>query len=210
MAPRAYFSETRRQLQAELKARLAAAAAELHAEQGAIATSYADIARRAGVSLPTVYHHFPSQEELISACTGHAASLAPPLPAADILAAPDLPAAAEAIVDALDRIHAHFEPWQVWREHRLIPALGALADTRRRELTKLLEQVLARHGAGARAARIAAVWESLLHFELWHRLARAHQLPRAAVRRTLVQLLLAASGPQPAAPRPPSVPKEMK
>ena len=200
MAPRAYNNETRRQQQAQLKARLAAAAAQLHAEKGAVATSYADIAQRAGVSLPTMYNHFPTQDALIAACTGHVAGLAPPLPVEDILAAPDLGAAAQALVDGMDRIHAHFEPWLVWREHQVVPALGAVAESRRNQLTQLLRQVLAHHVGSASGARLAAVWESLLHFELWYRLARVHQFPRAAVRRTLVQLLLAAVGPQPAAP----------
>ncbi len=41
---------------------------ELHSEQGILATSWEDIARRAGVSLATVYRHFPSLNELVPAC----------------------------------------------------------------------------------------------------------------------------------------------
>jgi AcrR family transcriptional regulator len=200
MAPRAYNNEIRLQQQAELKARIAAAAAELHAEKGAIATSYSDIAQRAGVSLPTIYNHFPTQDALIAACTGHAAQLAPPLPAEQILASADIAAAAHALVDAMDRIHAHFEPWKVWREHQVVPALGAMADAQRKQLTGLIEQVVARQLGATAPPGLAAVWESLLHFELWHRLVRGHKLSRAAVRRTLVHLLLAVAGPQPAAP----------
>ena len=55
MPPRPYDNASRQLQQAELKSRIAAAAAELHASQGALATSYAQIAERAGVSLPTVY-----------------------------------------------------------------------------------------------------------------------------------------------------------
>jgi AcrR family transcriptional regulator len=202
MAPRAYNNETRLQQQAQLKARIAAAAAELHAERGAVATSYADIAQRAGVSLPTVYNHFPSEDHLIAACTGHAAQSAPALPVEQIMGAPDLAAAAQLLVEAMDRIHAHYEPWQVWHEHRLVPALGALAETRRRDATALIQQLLARHLGAAGTPGLAAVWESLLHFDLWHRLTRQHRLARSVVRRTLVHLLLAAGGPRPATPSP--------
>src|SRR5687767_2873240 len=106
MPPRAYNNESRTQQQAELKARIAAAAAELHATQGALATSYAQIAQQAGVSLPTVYKHFPTMDELLEACTGHAAALAPPFPIDAILAAPELPAAARLLVDACDATNA--------------------------------------------------------------------------------------------------------
>jgi AcrR family transcriptional regulator len=200
MAPRAYNNETRLQQQAELKQRLAAATAELHAEQGVMATSYAEIAQRAGVSLPTVYKHFPTQVQLMAACTVHVARQAPALPAGEILQAPSLAAAAEALVKALDRIHGHFEPWKTWREHQLVPALGDIAKRQRQQLTGLITQVLAQQLGTGDHSELAAVWESLLDFELWHRLVRQHKLARAAVRRTLVQLLLAVAGPQRATP----------
>jgi AcrR family transcriptional regulator len=207
MAPRAYNNETRLQLQDELKGRIAEAAAALHAEKGALATSWAEIAQRAGVSLPTVYKHFPTLDALIPACTGHVAAHAPALPVADIVDAGDLATAAQALVDGIDRLNAYFEPWQSWREQHHIPALKALADERRVQLTSLISRVLAAH-LGARAGReLPAVWESLLHFDLWHRLFRQHGLSRAATRKTIFHLLLAAAGPQPAAspsPRPTS------
>jgi AcrR family transcriptional regulator len=205
LAPRAYNNETRLQLQAELKDRIAAAAAELHAEKGVMATGYAEIAQRAGVSLPTVYKHFPSQVQLVAACSGHVAELAPILPADEILGATSLAATTELLVQAMDRRHAHFEPWKVWREHRLVPPLGEIHASERQQLTMLIGQVLARAGAGEHR-ELAAVWESLLDFELWHRLVRGHRLSRASVRHTLIQLLLAAAGPRqcasPPSPRP--------
>jgi hypothetical protein len=66
----------------------------------------------------------------------------------------------------------------------------------------LCEAVLARHEVAGDRRELAAVWETLLHFELWHRLIRRHKLTRVAVRRRLIHLLLAAVGPQPAAPSP--------
>lgn len=197
MAPRAYNNETRQQQQLELKARIAAAAAELHATQGALATSYAEIAERAGVSLPTVYKHFPSLEELTRACSAHVASQAPALDVDRLLAAGGLDQAARELVDGMDRLHAHFEPWLVWQEQRRIATLAELARQERRQLAELCGQLLSRHGtAGAQTAR---VWESLLSFELWHRLVREHGLSRAAARGHILQLLLAAAGPGPAA-----------
>lgn len=198
MAPRAYNNETRQQQQEELKQRVAEAAARLHAERGVLATSYAEIAQAAGISLPTMYKHFPDLGQLVRACSGHVASKAPPFPADEILAAADLPSAARLLVDAMDRRHAHFEPWVVWREAGRIPVIAEAAAARRRETVQLCEAVLTRHGVAGPHPGIAALWESLLDFELWHRLVRAHKLPRTAVRAHLLSLLLAVTGPQPA------------
>ena len=48
--------------------RIVEATLELHREQGIAATSWDDIAARAGVGVGTVYRHFPSLDELIPAC----------------------------------------------------------------------------------------------------------------------------------------------
>lgn len=198
MAPRAYNNETRQQQQAELKARIAAAAAELHAQKGALATSYAEVAERAGVSVPTVYKHYPDLDELVRGCTAHVAGRAPAVPVEAILGAPTLQAAIEGLVDATMGLHAHFEPWVVWREQGRIPALAELYASNRQRATQLCAAVLDRHGVGGDRRELAAVMESLLHFELWHRLMRLHKLTRGAVRRRLIQLLMAALGQQPA------------
>jgi len=57
---RAAVEETRRRI---LDATLA-----LHSEKGILGTSWQDIARRADVSVGTVYKHFPSLDELVPAC----------------------------------------------------------------------------------------------------------------------------------------------
>lgn len=199
MPPRPYNSETRRRKQAELRERIAAAAAELHAQQGAVATSNADIARQAGVSLPTVYSHFPSQDDLLGACTAHVSSQAPHVPVERILGAPDLRAATERLVDAADALNAHFAPWKAWREDRVIPFLARMNETARGQQTALIAKLLERHLGAGEHREVAAAWETLLSFDPWHRLVHEHGLPRPAVRRQLVQMLLAVVGPQPAA-----------
>lgn len=198
MKTRAYNNESRRRTRAALKERIAAATAELHAAKGAMATSYADIARQAGVSLPTVYSHFPTQDELLQGCTAHVMARAPSLPVADILAAPDLPAAAARLVDAVEQQHLHFEPWLAWREDRVIPFLAGMAADIRSSQAALLGKLLASHAVQGTQGELAAAWESILSFDLWHRLLRGHALPRAAVRRILLQCLLAVVGPAPA------------
>ena len=53
---------------AQTRRRIIDATRALHGEQGIAATSWDDIAARAGVGVGTVYRHFPSLDELIPAC----------------------------------------------------------------------------------------------------------------------------------------------
>jgi len=68
MSPRKYDMTRRASAVAETRRRIVDAALELHGEQGIAATSWDDIAARAGVGVGTVYRHFPSLDELIPAC----------------------------------------------------------------------------------------------------------------------------------------------
>ncbi|HEX2178420.1 MAG TPA: helix-turn-helix domain-containing protein [Actinomycetota bacterium] len=68
MSPRRYQMQARSQAMAETRARIVRAATELHTERGNLATSWEEIAERAGVAPATVYRHFPSLVELIPAC----------------------------------------------------------------------------------------------------------------------------------------------
>jgi len=64
------------------KRRIVEATMSLHDEQGISATSWDQIAERAGVGVGTVYRHFPSHDELLPACGAPTlARLAPPDPA---------------------------------------------------------------------------------------------------------------------------------
>jgi len=68
MSPRNYDMSKRAAAAARTRARIVDATLVLHGEQGIAATSWDDIAARAGVGVGTVYRHFPSLDELIPAC----------------------------------------------------------------------------------------------------------------------------------------------
>ena len=203
MKTRTYNIESRRKQQAALKNSIAAATAELHAANGVFATSYADIAKRAGVSLPTVYKHFPTQHELLQGCTAHVISKAPLMPVEKIMTASDLSTAAKLLVSAMEKQHLHFEPWSAWREDRQIPFLTEMVACIRQARAGLVAELLAYHGVRGGHRESVAAWESILSFDFWHRLVREHQLPRQAAQRILVQCLLAVIGPTPASPSTP-------
>jgi AcrR family transcriptional regulator len=68
MSPRRYDMSRRRASAERTRRRILDATVELHGERGILATSWEDIARRAGVAVGTVYRHFPSLDELVPAC----------------------------------------------------------------------------------------------------------------------------------------------
>jgi AcrR family transcriptional regulator len=68
LAPRKYTMDKRRAAVEETRQRILEATLALHSEKGIFGTSWQDIAKRADVSVGTVYKHFPSLEELVPAC----------------------------------------------------------------------------------------------------------------------------------------------
>ena len=79
---RGYRQARRSEAADETRRRIVQATFELHAEQGIAATTMKQIAARAGVSVGSVYHHFPTYDDAINACGAHAFSAYPiPTPA---------------------------------------------------------------------------------------------------------------------------------
>lgn len=69
MTPRKYSMDNKRRAAVEeTRQRILEATLALHSEKGIFGTSWQDIAKRADVSVGTVYKHFPSIDELVPAC----------------------------------------------------------------------------------------------------------------------------------------------
>src|SRR5215212_6260594 len=66
--PRKYSMDKRRAATEQTRRRILEATLALHSENGIFGTSWQDIAKRADVSVGTVYKHFPSLDELVPAC----------------------------------------------------------------------------------------------------------------------------------------------
>jgi AcrR family transcriptional regulator len=150
----------------------------LHAERGARDTSYAMIAERADVAVPTVYKHFPSLTELFAACVGHVGGRAPPL-GPDVFAdAPDAPAQLEALARAIVTRHRYFAPWLRWTAHEahFIPELAVhhrRADEARRAL---IAQAVAPAYNAAPPPALLGLLDSLFDYRTWQTLTRNHGL----------------------------------
>jgi AcrR family transcriptional regulator len=68
---RRYELKRRAERQDETRQRIVDATIELHRTIGAAQTTVSEIAKRAGVGRVTVYRHFPDDETLLYACSGH-------------------------------------------------------------------------------------------------------------------------------------------
>jgi len=82
---RGYRQLRREEAAEETRRRIVQATFDLHGEQGIAATSMKQIAARAGVSVGSVYHHFPTYGDAVTACGATALGRHPP-PTAEIFA----------------------------------------------------------------------------------------------------------------------------
>ena len=60
--------DTRQAAREAMRRKIVEATMDLHTEQGILATSWEDIARKADVALATVYRYFPTIDELVQGC----------------------------------------------------------------------------------------------------------------------------------------------
>ena len=103
MAPRKYTMDKRRAAVEETRRRILEATLALHSEKGILGTSWQDIARRADVSVGTVYKHFPSLDELVPACGELMYAITGPPSLED---APEIFAGASSLEERLERLVA--------------------------------------------------------------------------------------------------------
>ena len=193
MSPRRYRSDRCKAAAEETNRRIIESTVDLHAEHGVLATTYAMIAKRADVAVPTVYNHFPTRGDLLAACTARVAMLAPPLGPRIYDGAEGVDARLQALVRALFANYRYFAPWmrRANYEARLVPELAEWlrqADEARRELTEL---ALRPAFATPVPAALLALSEILLDFPAWQRLESEQGLAPAEAETVLSDALAA-------------------
>jgi AcrR family transcriptional regulator len=148
----------------ETRRRIVEATFQLHSERGIADTSMTDIAARAGVSVGTVYHHFPSYAEAIAACGAYTLEHAPAPTAAIFDGASSRRERLARLAHALFRHYERVPALEsVRRDRHLTPELGAFAREEARN-----RRQLAREAAGADAQLVAA----LVDIEVYRSLRR--------------------------------------
>src|SRR5690242_5482623 len=164
MAPRRYRIDTRRKAMEETRLRILEATVALHAEQGAVATSYAQIASRAEVAVPTVYKYFPDLTALITACTGHVIAGAPALGPEIFDGSDGIEARLHALVTAVFARHRYLAPWMRHglREAGAVPVLSEVMARGQADLRRLIALALAPHHGETPPAALVVLIEGLL------------------------------------------------
>lgn len=192
MAPRRYRMDRRSSAVEETRRRIVEATLALHTERGIMATSWDDIAERAGVAVATVYRHFPSLGELVPACGGLVwARVQPPrLDQADewFAGRASVSERVARLVAELCAFHErsiqYLEP--VWGERRQIPALATAFDSLDATREALVREALEPAGSDEREVQIVT---ALTGLPVWQALA-GRGIPKEEIARILTGIVL--------------------
>jgi AcrR family transcriptional regulator len=117
---RRYELKRRAERRDETRQRIVDATIELHQTIGAAQTTVSEIAERAGVGRVTVYRHFPDEETLFYACSGHYFSQHP---------FPDIERWRR-IPDPYDRLREGLRETYAWHEQNRQMIAMALSEAR--------------------------------------------------------------------------------
>lgn len=151
---RPYRKQKRAQQEAETRRRIIESVVDLHRTVGPANTTVTEVAERAGVGRMTVYNHFPTEADLIEACSSHWSRQNP---------FPDPGEWAE-IKDPDKRLRQALEELYVWfdrtedmmgkvlRDAPIVPALGELMQNRWFALVDRMCDILLK-GRGLRSRR---------------------------------------------------------
>lgn len=195
MSPRRYrYDPARRKAALEkTRGRIVRATVDLHAKHGAIGTSYAMIAKKADVSLPTVYHHFPTLGGLLSACSGHVLAQAPQLGPHIFEGLDDFESRLRALVRTLFALYRFASPWMRWSyyEARLVPEIAERYKKSAQGRRALIEASLTPRFGGSPPAALVGICEVLLDFPSWQTLTSDGRISDDEAEASLVSALLA-------------------
>lgn len=188
---RKYRMGKRARTTARTRERILEATMEVHDEQGIVAGRWPDIAERAGVSLATIYRHFPTLEHLVTACGELTMDrIDPPTAerAAELFREPA--SRAERIERLVAETFGFYERAgrvvdNVRRDREKLPALQHAHDRLEAGLVALVDAALAPLGVSVEDRRRA---RALLDVRVWEAL-RDGGLPGASAVQTGVRML---------------------
>mgnify|MGYP001338948500 CR=1 FL=1 len=118
MGRRPYRMTRRHESADRTRRRIVEATYALHARRGIAATTMRDIAERAEVAVGTVYHHFPTYEDVVRACGEHTVALTRPPGVGSIDRAAAPAARLRALVEAWFGFYARFPGYERVRADR--------------------------------------------------------------------------------------------
>ena len=184
---------------AETRRRITEAAVELHGTVGPARTTLSAVAERAGVQRHTVYRHFPSDADLLGACSAHYFT-ANPWP--DLEPWRTIKDPHERLARALDELYGwyeHTEPMlsNVRRDLELVDGLPATIARFEAFLVEAAEILAADWRVRGRRRRVLdAGLRHATDFQTWHSLTAGDGVTRAEAVQLAGALVYAAAAPK--------------
>jgi AcrR family transcriptional regulator len=158
----------------ETRRRIVDATVFLHGEQGIVATSWEEIAKRADVALATVYRHFPTLDELVPACGEQvAAIMKPPTPDTARGLFSSTQSQAHRIKLLVKELFEFYDRGRIFlnvalRDAHQVPALAEWVTGWESARKEIVEEALRPEGADESTARTIL---ALTDFRVWQSLA---------------------------------------
>jgi AcrR family transcriptional regulator len=193
---RKYELKQRAEEMAATRRRITEAAVELHGTVGPARTTMSAVAERAGVQRHTLYRHFPNEEALFGACSGHFFA-ANPLP--DPAPWREIGDPRQRLAQALDDLYAYYQRTEamfanVLRDVELVEALGPTLVPMQAYLAEVVEILTSGWSARGRRRRVLAVaLRHALDFHTWRSLTANNAITRTEAVELLVALVTAAA-----------------
>jgi AcrR family transcriptional regulator len=189
--PREYRMRKRADDWQKTRDRILQATMQLHDEQGVVPTTFADIAKRAGIGQATLYRHFPTPGDLVRTCGGHVwQEMRPPTPDAAPAAFAGLasmPRRLERLVEEIDAFYRRgaLRLGLAGRDRALMPELDQFLGAVEAGVEAFVREALAPAGL---PERTVAVVVAMMSFPVWQRFSRLG-LPEAEFRAFTLRLV---------------------
>ena len=176
---RKYTKRRRAESEQETRRRITEAAVALHGSVGPARTTISAVAENAGVQRATVYRHFPDDESLFAACSGHWVAMNPPPDPATLSEASD---PTTRLGRALADTYAYYCRTEtmaenVLRDAPLVDAMAKPVAMRLAYFEAFVDAVVAgRPERGNARRRVKAATAHALAFPTWRSLVREQGL----------------------------------
>jgi AcrR family transcriptional regulator len=193
---RKYELKQRAEEMAETRRRITEAAIELHGTVGPSQTTLSAVAKRAGVERRTLYRHFPTEGDLIAACSAHyfTANPWPDLGNWRAIGDPQ-----ERLERALDELYAYYERTEsmlngVLRDAEFVDLARDAVAPLRDYLEGAAETLMAgRKARGRRRQLVTGALRHALAFSTWRSLS-SNGIERPDAARLMTTVVEAAAG----------------
>jgi AcrR family transcriptional regulator len=172
VSKRGYTLRARARRQEDVHHRITLAAVHLHGTVGPARTTMSEIAKLAGVQRATVYNHFPTELDLIDACSSHWFAENPPPDPTSWTEISDPGRRAETALTAMYGYYDRGKPMleKVLRDATLVAALGEILEQKWSPMMEGIVELLAQ-GWESREPELRACLRVALDFFTWRTLA---------------------------------------